>query len=357
MLLNSDNTENSEFVFHIQSPPESAASSLSPEIPEISGPEKQFVEDMLRGITLANPVRICAQAVLQGYVPEAHEIAEAISVLKMPNASKWREQATVCWVLGRMPLSKESSKNACEWLSILISTYSRRDGSARISRTIMRTMIGVYALTALIGLANPVIYVGMFIAWAPALSLSILAHPFSSRFDKRRMNKVRTMAATAIGSHKEVIALPAIANAVYDSAENVRTAAIWSLGKIAENLTTDDFKTAPFETTNVVCRLLGHSLPHVRLTALRILRIVGRGSALEPVQRLLKRSGDPIIQEEALKLLPILIQRRELERESSRLLRSSDGVAGSDKLLRVPIGNNDTDPNLLLRPIDADEKA
>jgi len=74
----------------------------------------------------------------------------------------------------------------------------------------------------------------------------------------------------------------------------------------------------------------------------------GDGTAVEPLERI-RRIATPEFRELIDEALPILRQRRQQERDASRLLRPSDG-AGSAVLLRPMAGVESQSSETLLRP-------
>ena len=73
------------------------------------------------------------------------------------------------------------------------------------------------------------------------------------------------------------------------------------------------------------------------------------------VERLARHGVTSGIQQEALRILPILYERRRREQESSRLVRAADAPLGPQQTLLRPYDSaGESDPQVLVRAIGAE---
>src|SRR5579871_5772358 len=106
------------------------------------------------------------------------------------------------------------------------------------------------------------------------------------------------------------------------------------------------------------CRLLGHPDDDLVLAVLDALSKVGDGRAVTSVERVAAHGRTAPLREAAQRVLPILQERRQRERDAARLLRAADAPhMPDDVLLRPAQSTGRIDPELLLNAIRTIERA
>jgi hypothetical protein len=176
------------------------------------------------------------------------------------------------------------------------------------------------------------------------------------------LNRVRAAAATTLGRIGTAESLVHLASAMSEMPgraasgdKAVRIAACRALSALLPTLPDRGYGLVPLSAVQTASKLLTESDTGVIVDALKLLRLIGGGSAIDSVERCVKASKLPAVKYEAKSTLTILKERRALELQSQRLLRPSEPNEGQPQdLLRSVIGS-DEDTTALLRPSDAVE--
>lgn len=187
----------------------------------------------------------------------------------------------------------------------------------------------------------------------------------------RHLKRLCAGAATALGRLKDRLGLDGLAQAAVDPSESVSHAAVAAIGNVLPLLTPEDYGRLRPETVPNLCQILsGYRLTEIRgeagmILLLEALEKVGDGRAVEAVEALaaptrfdtvrLQWSGpwnrpNDRVRSTALRVLPILKERRRQEQDRSMLLRSSQTALVPEALLRPADDVSNPPSEQLLRP-------
>jgi hypothetical protein len=156
---------------------------------------------------------------------------------------------------------------------------------------------------------------------------------------------VRATAARGLGPMRIARMAGPLATASRDTSPEVRAAAVGALVETLPRVTEAHIRTIGRQTVPYLCFLLDHRNVAVRRTILEALEKIGDGRACPYVEKAANEDEVGELRMLAARVLPVLLQRRETERNPSLLLRSSTAPP-KVTLLR----QSEQDPEDLLRP-------
>jgi hypothetical protein len=288
-------------------------------------PEVDECRRLMRFIWRRSPVRQIGERLAAAPHLSVGDIEPLTASLDKTSRSRCRERRLAAWLLGSLRLTSEQQPAACQAL---------RDVAAAAPVTKLVVWIAV-------GLLVPAGYI-----W-----------PILMILRARKTNVVRSAALESLGRHGDPMSVGIVASAVVDRVRNqvlssrrVRNAALGAYPSVVAALTPAHYGALPAGSVESVCRLLRHGDREIVSLSLSALRMVGDGSAVQPVTRLARRATEPAIRAAAEELLPILLERQRNEMAPSVLLRpSSAPTAASEELLRAAVSGGDNRPDELLR--------
>lgn len=311
------------------------------------------MEALARSLRRSSPVRDFAMNALAG-TPSSN-VQPLLDALAESSPRRWKERGVAAWLLGKLPLQPEQSQAAMQHLCEVVGTRQSNTGIHRAKRTGRRTARAL-SVAAIAGLAvtswvffmigsvhDNVLCHGLLYALFSfcmgvvfyAVLLTPLVMPVSIACDKRRINRVRAAAATALGRRPYRQCVGVLARAALDKNRQVREAADTALRATLPTLAPEHNGQTSADEVADLCRLMFRVDEPLALQILGALSKVGDSSAISPVGRLTQRGCTHRVRETAAALLPLLYQREEEENASRMLLRASSATpSGPDVLLR-----------------------
>jgi hypothetical protein len=328
----------------------------------------------VRHVRRRNQVREIAERYVAAPDVTVDNIQPLVETLIRNSGWRWRERRLAAWLLGHIGAATAFAAPASDALVRVVERKVKRDYAGALVRTYIRTIGVLLALLLFWVVADP-----SLIAWmadahgtmAPLLAngtvllifmtFSGLLFPVvclpSKIVEDLRTNAVRKAAVDSLGKLAEPATLGAIAVAAtgqgalwWSGTDTVCSAASEALPKVVANLRPEHYGALPPGAVTALCKLVGCGDGRAVRASLDALRVIGDGSAVQPVARAAERATNPAIRAAAEELLPILLERQRNEMAPAVLLRpSSAPTVASDELLRPAASGNDTNPEELLR--------
>jgi len=312
---------------------------------------RRWIEEMIAagGPTDAEVERLCARA-------------------RDPNGFRWKERAAVCWYL-RNAKGNEAQRSLAASALCEVLDRVRVDHGGRLARWVLRCLVVGYGLALVMWFGGAfgrpaalefyvvLAAVGPMTAVLMAAPMMLLQDGFEAwRIEPPRVEAVRSLEYVGAGE-----SLSSVARACRDRVRAVRASAADALVAIEARLTPDDYGSCGRAVPRL-CRLLQDDRPAVGVAALSALEKVGDGRAVEPVEHLAQwiasgRERLGVEHYEGLRTgiaraLPVLRDRRQRERDASRLLRPAEKPGDdAETLLRPAEPGVGGDDHLLVRPV------
>jgi HEAT repeat protein len=179
-----------------------------------------------------------------------------------------------------------------------------------------------------------------------------------------RDTEVRLAFLEALERLREPHSVGALATAACHNYSQVSHAAERALLAVLPTLTDAHYGQLEADTIPNLCRILDGKRPcypvspeALTLAILNAFEKIGDGRAIPSVRHIASASY-PACQEAAERLLPILIERQERDKNSGVLLRASEApVSAPEELLRPAAATTTSAPEQLLRPSASDTSA
>ena len=288
--------------------------------------ERERITAILKRVKANSPVRQIANEVLTGNICLIDTIEPLISALHSKRSRKSRDAIVASWVLGNVQLSSAQRQVAAESLTHLLANKP----------------------------PNPGWWVLAGCAFWPMMFFALIAGVFSA-FSARRRNRVRAEAMMTLGRLGDPGCLGIVTSLLQETVNSgesdLRSSVRQAFPKIAAELTTDYYGWLPMQTVPNLCKSLNDPARHIAHSALAALEKIGDGRALEPVRRLAQTEGHHL-QEMAVKVLPIIAERKSRETDKQTLLRAHEApMDGSYVLLRPAGAGEGEHVEVLLRPV------
>ncbi len=329
-----------------------------------------------------NAVACVARAVRDGGTVSAEGVDVLLVAVGRSNR-RWREREAAAWALGNAPLTPEQSAKAVVALAsaaILAKDDEGWPGGVSIHfvrlATAAATMSAALTISQ-IGKIPSLQDAAAFFAFGLVISAFfavIAVLPVSYVIETDRLRAVRAAAVRALGRFGASSSLPIVVRAVAERGTRVRTAALDVLPRILDGIeettSTPGFlesesgaSAAARATAAGILRscaeglyaLLYSGREPLVISILRALGRVGDGSAVQPVERLVKRGRTEAVRRLAEEVLPVLQERLRAEQAPHVLLRAAEAPASDPgELLRPASAQAEVDPGTLLRPASTD---
>ncbi|HLK58733.1 MAG TPA: hypothetical protein VKU00_19330 [Chthonomonadaceae bacterium] len=275
--------------------------------------------------------------------------------LEQRSAFRLREQMTLTWLQGVLPLNPAQRAKSVRTLASIFHTRKWSDHSARMMIYVgVSTAVGIILSILKGGVSSQTVFLAIF--GSMLLSLFPIA-PLMAIIEDARINRLRAQAMETLGKLGVPETSGLIAGAVYDASggketmgiQRVRKAATAVLPRVLAGLTPAYYGRLESSAVPNLCTLLGHHNEELALAALDALEKVGDGRAVLPVEGALKKRRSERLRARAAEVLPILVARREREQASQMLLRASAPQEAGEELLRAAVTTPDQAPEQLLR--------
>lgn len=344
--------------------------------PLFTAAETVQVRRLLRRLGAANPLRLCALALLEKEPPAADALQVLLSALAYPADWRWEERVIAAWALGYVECGGDRAF-CIDRLCDVLDNRQEKLGQ-RLERATRRSLLGTPALAAMLTfvmglyyclpLSNPfspllsssfstllrhavatlVAGIGIATLFSPPLFLCVLPLCFAGQ--TRHNSRVRAAAAATLGRMRTPVSVAALAGAVFDSNAAVRRAATAALPDVLATLSPNHYNQLDARAVPNLCRLLNLAEENLVLAALEALSKVGDGRAVAPVERVAKLGRTDRLREAAERLLPLLRERRQQENAPRMLLRTASAADVSLHVLLRSTENTEVgDQQALLR--------
>jgi hypothetical protein len=324
----------------------------------------------VRSLRSSSRIRRLALDMLAGKPPST--IQPLLDVLATPSPPCWKECTVAAWMLGYLSPPPEQQSMVTERLCQVLDNPQDKTGRLFAKRSLQR-IVKALPLSGALGLMITLAFliasllegalgtprmehgIGLVIAFFLGVTVyAVVCSPFvlplSAAYDRKRINRVRAAAATALGRVASPESVGALARAASDKSASVRKAAQAALLQALPTLTPEHYGRAGSETVSHLCKVLRKAEPPLALAILEALVEIGDGSAVATIEWLVQRGNTEKVREAARGLLPILWQRREEENAPKMLLRASTSTeCPSGVLLRPAKGHTTTEVEQLLR--------
>jgi hypothetical protein len=348
-----------------------SAEASDPEVerPSVESPRLNAGEcrKLMRFVPRRSAVRRIAEHFVAAPDVPIDDLQPLTRTLLSRSVWRWRERRLAAWLVGEIYATDQAVAPATEALVRVVERRAVRGNAAAIGRDLIGAAVRAYLLALALTPLVVVLLQGWWMDSAEAaaetcLLLSVPLFPsvwgVSNFVEDMRKRAVRREAIAALGKLARPETLRVIAAmatrvgpfwwSVPDTAD--RGAASAALPPVVANLRPEHYGALPAGTVAALCKLIGHNGDRTVMAALTALRIVGDGSAVQPVSRLARRAKDPAIRAAAEDLVPILLERQRNEMAQSVLLRPSSAPSASpEELLRPAASGSDTSPDELLR--------
>jgi hypothetical protein len=188
------------------------------------------------------------------------------------------------------------------------------------------------------------------------LGICMISSPlWSFSIDAKRETKLRTVCAAALGRFGGPESVQVLVSPKVDPhlAETSQIA----LKRVLGRLGSEDYGRVSNDALGRLTNLFRARFSTGELDVwvpllLDSLEKVGTGACVEAVENVVKNGRKPEWKEHAARILPVLLERQRLERDSSRLLRATEGNAPVDSLLRPVVASADSSDTALLRAVE-----
>lgn len=194
---------------------------------------------------------------------------------------------------------------------------------------------------------------GLEMLIAVVIGLSLLAVPvLSLSIDIRKQRRLARACAVTLGRWGGPESIETLAATVSES--DLWKDARPALRKVLERLRPEDYGRVSAPALNKLTNLFRAGFDPQELIIwvpllLDSLEKTGTGACAAAVENVVKNGKRPEWREHAARVLPVLLARQQLERDSSRLLRPSEGVIGDGSLLRPVAAMREAADEALLR--------
>jgi hypothetical protein len=283
-----------------------------------------------------------------------------LQTARTPFSWCWREREAAAWALGEAALSPKQAEKAVRALESAATLSDEEKGSpGRTGPHLLRLATTAAILTAVVpgreiaripgtGDKASAILAGLvvfsFLAALPVLTLSYFV-------ERDRLRAVRAVATRALGNFGTASSLSVALINASDHGACVSTAALDVLPRILDRVAAGTPQSFPADEARRLCKLLNSDREQLVISILNALGRAGGGSAVLPVERLVKKGSTEAVRRLAEETLPILQERLRAEQAPAVLLRASQPpAADSTELLRAARAEPQVDPNTLLRP-------
>jgi hypothetical protein len=252
------------------------------------------------------------------------------------------------------------AKQAAKAESILCKIVSKRDMPVLYFFTrLANVFVRYWILGPILSLIMYLIKLtGSDVAFISTIILSVccfIGLPFVSfGYDVGRHFTLRRKCAAALGRWGGPASIGVLLSAIEEGAhwDSARPA----LRDVIVRLSQDDYAHVSAHTIGRLNALLLKPFPREELDEwvpliIDSLEKIGNGSSVEAVERIATKGRNPQWREQAARVLPILLERQKLERDSSRLLRATSGEGTTETLLRPAGVDSAANKNLLLHTV------
>jgi hypothetical protein len=338
-----------------------------PEGPSTEAEETTEILLWVRSLRYDSPVRALALEVLAGKPPSTIQPSLVRLADSAPN--RWKECAVAAWVLGQSTsLDVEQRRTVTQRLCQILGKQElqiRKPLGERFRRRLVQSLPAIGGFGLLIDIYSLVWCIrnhqtmeqGLRFVLASILGILVFAIPFSPislalsiAYDRKRIDRVRSAAAEALGNLKSAESLDLLATSATGGSRTVRRAAREALCKVLPTVTQAQYGRLATETIPCLCSVLRDTEEPLALAILNALRLIGGANAIPTVTRLVMRGQTEKVRQAATLLLPLLQQRREEENIPAVLLRASQASPSSPGiLLRSTIGPSKMGEHQLLR--------
>ena len=343
---------------------ESVMAMLPPEL-QADKAERSTIEGFTRKLPRDSIIRKATERILRDQAGDPHTVRWLRDAVVQRSGFRWRERILAAWCLGLTPIPTEARGQILEALGVLANNNLEKDNGGAFWRLQWRTFM-IFAPLALITsgpeLLNELIVNPFGLLRFPFMNvaLSLLVLPFSAMLEKRRLNLARAAAVLSLGRLAAPEATGVVAAAVYDKvgegSGEVKRAGERALPSVLSALKHEHYGQVRGTSIDHLCRILQDRRDHLVIAVLEAFKKVGPGSAADPVGRLAKRARAGDVRMLAHELVPILESRRRDEQAPRVLLRAT-GTPGDDNALLRPItSQSESDPDLLLRPLQEESQ-
>ncbi len=273
----------------------------------------------------------------------------------------WDECWLTIWLLRHISMNTAEQERAA---TTLISIVEKRLPTPkyclrrRVGNGLARTLLFLAAMFCyllyhfdwLAGEGNWYSFIMLRMMLIVTCAVAPLFLPLFCLFDALYANRVRAAAVAALGYLKQASFLGVITKATKDSSLVVRNAALDALPLVLPSLTPEHYGSFSSETISGLCHILDHAEAVLQLTILEALIKVGDGNAVRSVERTAVKGRSEQARSLAIHVLPVLQQRQQQENASRMLLRASQSVSESSRILVRPAQESaGTEPHQLLR--------
>jgi hypothetical protein len=358
------------------SPDELGAGGAPPSPAGLRIPEDRIAEccKLMRRVSRESPIRRVAEQIVAGAIRSDPPVSELIASVTSKSGWRWRERRLAAWLLGEVvPVTHELDPAVIALYDVVIRAWKRYTPRENM----ISCLVGSGIVTVLAGacwayghfvdglqgwplrefVANSMLTTVALTM--PILMVCLLAYRL---VDARRTNAIREMAIRSLGKLAVPQTLGILAMAAsepygrpWNGSGAIRMAASEALPKIVAALEPAHYGALPAGTVSWLCKLLGDGSSYAAFPALDALRVIGDGSAVQPVARLARRAADPAVRRTAEELLPILQERQKQAQAAAGLLRPAEALAAApEELLRPAAGSADESPEELLRASDGE---
>jgi hypothetical protein len=327
--------------------------------------------ELVKALSRWSPVRRFAEKTARGETP--YDLTPLLAALEPEMQRPWREQVVAAQLLVELPLSTLERQRAAGALrAIAAECRLRPNPKGRNRRWQERTaQLSLMVTAGLLSVSLPSLSADADLLFricgyfsVSMLVLLPLVWPFSEivediRFCRVRATAIHTLARLhnpeLVGSSVHAL-LNARAMPLSAGSSRVRQAATETLPEMLARLMPEHYGHLDSQLVPQMCRALHYGDETLTLALLQALEKVGGGRAVSSVEALTGNGFTatlrvtPAVRAEALRVLPVLVARREQENAAKVLLRASDmGTTAPDLLLRPVAGISDDSPQMLLR--------
>lgn len=302
------------------------------------------------------------------------ETAMLLEVLENSAAPRWKQRQNVILSLAKKPLPPGEKQAFSERLACILDRRLHEPFSRRTLRPFLQSLVIVLPVAICMatmlamednrpsGMLSLVQWVGFILIMS--LVQEIISFPFLLPYalakDVKLDNRVRAVAALALGSVGDCDSLASLADALSDFNSDVRKEASRALPMLLSTLLkSPELSLSPLTTTHL-CRSLFHQDTETIPLSLQAIEKGGTSQAIPYLEHLFKAFGRPDAievtspQKTVAEILLVLHERKRLEEQRERLVRSSEAPPNAGLLLRPASTMEIEDTSVLLRPVTTD---
>ncbi len=189
--------------------------------------------------------------------------------------------------------------------------------------------------------------------WFTAALFAIL--PYRAMREASERNAIAMLAAEGLRLAGDKAFLPALIEGAFGYNRMSPRPARRALRFLLSRVNAEDAERLPFGAKSKLMDALGRGHdPDMDFAILGALEWVGTGSVADKVARLATHATMPAVREEAARVLPVLLARREQEQAPAILLRASQPSTPANQLLRPGLPVESTPAEQLLRAGNAE---